>query len=146
NELDESLPNSEIAPPLDEKEDTSDDNAENNTASGEEFAETPNDVEVDSTEEDEDANINLTPDTSPSIKKEEIKDEKSIEDEEEDKTKEENSNQTSQHSQLQMAPFSLKSNNLRGVAKKSPTNIRASASTKAKPIKKLPIGSVINYE
>src|SRR5699024_5681966 len=50
NELDESLPNSEIAPPLDEKEDTSDDNAENNTASGEEFAETPNDVEVDSTE------------------------------------------------------------------------------------------------
>src|SRR5699024_3326730 len=35
---------------------------------------------------------------------------------------------------------------LKGVAKKSTTNVRARASTKSKVIKKLPIGSVENYE
>lgn len=34
----------------------------------------------------------------------------------------------------------------RGVAKKSPTNVRQSASTKAKIIKQYPIGTVLNYE
>lgn len=35
---------------------------------------------------------------------------------------------------------------LKGVAKKSPTNIRAGASTKSKVLKKLPIGEVVNYK
>src|SRR5699024_5169874 len=39
-----------------------------------------------------------------------------------------------------------KHDSLKGVAKKSPTNVRAGASTKSKVIKKLPIGSVENYE
>src|SRR5699024_11869275 len=39
-----------------------------------------------------------------------------------------------------------KPESLKGVAKKSPTNVRAGASTKSKVIKKLPIGSVENYE
>src|SRR5699024_6485262 len=36
--------------------------------------------------------------------------------------------------------------NLKGVAKKGPTNVRAGASTKSKIIKQFPIGSVIHYK
>src|SRR5699024_3781239 len=39
-----------------------------------------------------------------------------------------------------------KPESLKGVAKKSPTNVRAGASTKSKVIRKLPIGSIENYE
>src|SRR5699024_1996919 len=39
-----------------------------------------------------------------------------------------------------------KPESLKGVAKKSPTKVRAGASTKSKVIKKLPIGTVVNYK
>src|SRR5699024_532037 len=46
---------------------------------------------------------------------------------------------------FQITSFSVKSNSLRGVVKKEPTNIRATPSTKAKIIQQFPIGSVIEY-
>jgi len=47
---------------------------------------------------------------------------------------------------MSVVTFSSSSKLLTGVVKKSPTNIREKTSTKAKIVKKYPIGSVINYK
>src|SRR5699024_11367974 len=68
--------------------------------------------------------------------------EPSDENQEQSKTDEDDS---SENNKNELATFSA-GKSLTGVAKKSPTNVRAKTSTKSKIIKQFPIGEVIEYK
>src|SRR5690625_2531011 len=73
--------------------------------------------------------------------------EKTVEDKELDKPQTNNSNIDKETDAKEKVTVLRSGNaNLIGVAKKSPTNIRTETSTKSKVLKKLPIGSVIEYK